>query len=160
MDNKQFVFQEGHRRDYTISEYLEIMAPIFQRQQAIIDRCVAGLTIYAAGLMAQGRESDALELGRFISGMAEFWDSDKSERQTAELERAIAAARASGEAPALTEQNRADICAGLELHANEMRVTDSELEQGADRCESFAEALREEWQEETSPQINMELGGM
>jgi len=104
--------------------------------------------------------------------MAEFWDPDTAERHTAAYEQAVAAARDSGESPALTGQDKADIRAGLTLHARELRVTDSELEELAAECDRFAEALEEQWRTEAAPsrqasppqqgttQINMELGGM
>ncbi len=167
MDNKQFPPQEGHEAGYTIEEFLAIMEPVFWRQQAVVDQCVVGLTVYAAGLAAKGREADVLELGRFVSGMAEFWDPDTSDQHTAAYERAVAVARDSGEAPALTAQGKADILAGLALHARELRVTDSELEELAAECDSFAEALKEQWQAEASQaqqaeppaQNNMEIKG-
>ncbi len=165
MDNKQLPSQEGHKAGYTIEEFLAVMAPVFERQQAIVDQCVAGLIVYAAGLAAKGREADANELGYFVSGMAEFWDPDTADQHTAAYERAVTAARDSGEAPALTEQGKADILAGLALHARELRVTDSELEELAADCDSLAEALKEQWQAEAAQaqqtnQINMEMGGM
>ncbi len=157
MDNKQLPSQEGHKAGYTIEEFLTIMEPVFQRQQTVVDQCVAGLTVYAAGLAAKGREADATELGYFVSGMAEFWDPDTSNQHTAAYERAVSEARSSGEAPALTEQNKADIRAGLALHAEELRVADSELEELAAECDSFAEVLEERWR---ATAFNMEMGGM
>ncbi len=172
MDNKQLPSQEGHKADYTIEEFLAIMEPVFRRQQTVVDQCVAGLTFYAAGLAAEGQEIEVLELGKFILGMAEFWDPDTADQHTAAYERAVAAARDSGEAPALTEQDKVNIRAGLALHAKELRVTDSELEELAAECDGFAQALEGQWQAEAAPsrqasppeqdttQINMELGGM
>ncbi len=65
----------------------------------------------------------------------------------------------------LTEQDKADIRAGLTLYAGEIRAVDPEMEHWAADCDRFAEALEGQWQAETSPsqdmtQINMELGGM
>ncbi len=168
MENKQFPPQEERMKSYTVEEYLAMMEPVFRRQQAVVDQCIAGLTVYAAGLAAKGQEADVTELGRFVSGMAEFWDPDTSNQHTAAYERAVAAARDTGEAPALTAQGRAGILAGLAQHARELRVTDSELEELAAECDSFAEALKEQWQTEASQaqqvgppnQINMEMGGM
>ncbi len=172
MDNKQLPPQEGHEAGYTIEEFLAVMAPVFERQQAIVDQCVAGLTVYAAGLAAKGREADVTELGYFVSGMAEFWDPDTADQHTAAYKQAVTAARDSREAPALTEQDKVNIRAGLALHARELRVTDSELEELAAECDSFAQALEGQWRAEAAPsrqasppqqdtiQINMELGGM
>ncbi len=166
MDNKQLPSQEGHKAGYTIEEFLTIMEPVFQRQQTVVDQCVAGLTVYAAGLAAKGREADVTELGQFVSGMAEFWDPDTADQHTAAYKQAVTAAHDSGEAPALTEQDKVNIRAGLALHARELRVTDSELEELAAECDSFAQALEGQWRAEAAPsrqdtaQINMELGGM
>ncbi len=142
-----------------------MLEPVFRRQQAVVDQCIAGLTVYAAGLVTKGQEADVAELGRFVSGMAGFWVPDTADQHTAAYERAVAAARDTGEAPALTTQGKADILAGLALHARELRVTDSELEELAAECDSLAEALKEQWQAETAQaqqtnQINMEMGGM
>ncbi len=170
MDNKQLPPQEGHEAGYMIEEFLTIMEPVFQRQQAVVDQCVAGLTVYAADLAAKGR--DVTELGRFVSGMAEFWDPDTADQHTAAYEQAVTVARDSGVAPMLTEQDKADIRAGLALYAEEIRTVDPELEYWAAECDSFAEALEEHWRTEAAPsqqasspeqdttQINMELGGM
>ncbi len=172
MDNKQSPPQEGHKKSYTIDEFIELMAPVFQRQQAIVDQCIAGLTVYGAGLAAEGWEADVSDVGQFIARMAEFWDMETAEQHTSAYERAVAAARDSREAPVLTGQHKADIRAGLALQASEIRVTDTELEDWATEYDNFAKALEGQWQAEANPsrqagppqqdaaQINMELGGM
>ncbi len=157
---------------YTIDELLALMEPVYRQQKAAVEKCVAGLTVHAAGLAARGREADISKLGNFISAMAQFWDLETSEQRIAEFEQAVAAARDASEAPALTEQGKADILTGLALYAEEMRTVDPDLEEWAAECDSFAEALEDHWRTEAAPsqqasppqqdttQINMELGGM
>lgn len=131
-----------------------------------MDKCVAGLTLYAAGLAAMGQEAEVQKLDYFISGMANFWDPDVADQQIAAFKRAVAAARYSREAPALSAQGKADILAGLALHAKELRVTDSKLGESADECKSFARALKGQWQADTDSsrqnvtQIILELRGI
>lgn len=163
---------KGYEKHYTINEYLAMMEPVFQRQKIAIEKCIAGLTIHAAGLAAKGRESDISELNRFISDMMEFWDPEAREQHITTFEQTVSAVRDSGEAPVLTEQDKADIRSGLALYAGEIRTADPELEYWAAGCDSFAEALERQWQTEASDsqqadpsqrdtaQIVMEMGGM
>ncbi len=163
---------KGPVKRYTIDEYLAMMEPVFQQQKIAIEKCVAGLTVHAAGLAAKGRESDISELNRFISDMMDFWAPEAREQHITTFEQTVAAARDSGEAPMLTEQDKTDIRAGLALYAGEIRTSDPELEYWAAGCDSFAEALERQWQTEVSDsqqadpsrqnttQIAMEMGGM
>jgi len=172
LDNKQFPPQEGHEAGYTIEEFLAVMEPVFQRQKAAVEKCIAGLTVHAAGLAAKGQEAGVSELNRFISDMVEFWDPETAEQRVTAFEQTVAAARDSGKVPVLTGQDKADIRAGLALYAQELRTVDSELEYWASACEDFAEALEEQWRTEAAPsrqtglspqdadQFNMKFGGM
>ncbi len=150
---------------YTIDELLALMEPVYRQQKAAVEKCVVGLTVHAASLAAKGQEADVNELGRSISAMAQFWDLEASEQHITAFEEVVAVARNTGEALALTEQGKADILTGLALYAKEMRAGDPDLEEWAAECDSFAEALKEQWQAEASQaqqanQINMEMRGM
>jgi len=152
---------------YTIDELLALMEPVYRQKKAAVEKCIAGLTVHAAGLSAEGWDADVCDLRKFVTGMAQFWDLEASEQHIAAFEEAVAAVRNSGEAPVLTGQDKADILTGLALYAEEMRMVDPGLEEWAADCDHLAETLKGQWQAEAaqaqqtnSPQQNMEMEGM
>lgn len=145
MDNKKLPRQEGQAVRCTIDELLTVMEPVFQRQKAIVEKCINGLAIHAANLAVKGQEDDIPSLSSFVTAMAEFWDLETTESRMAAFEKVSLEARTSGQAPVLTEQHKHDILAGLELYAQEMRCNDPEMEEWAVNCENLADSLQHEW---------------
>lgn len=174
MDNreKNEPAQAGNIRHYTIDELLAEIEPQYREYKNTMRQCIAGLTCHAAQLAAQGQEEQLPQLRRLCVDMAEFWgltedDTPKgfqemAERYRNEFDSAVSAARSLGQSLALGEQAKADILAGLELYAQEMRFTDPELEDWAVECDILAETLEEQWQMEaiSKQQTGMNMEGM
>lgn len=149
---------------YTLDEYMRMLEPIYQEYEARIKGCIAGLTQYAAGLAANRQEARLPELRKLITDMAEFWDLEHDESKDADkklgekyggaFDRAVAAARASGQAPILNRETQECVLAGLYIYAKEM-IASGDLEPWVRQCEALAEQLQEEWAAQ-GPQ----MGGM
>lgn len=138
----------------TIPEILTKNAQIFSEQKAAIRRCISGLTIYAAGLVANHQEGDIPMLRQFIAEMAEFWNPDDIEGKNGYLiirekyvgafNQAVATARTSDQASVLSSQVQENILSGLDLYAQEM-ANSGGMEHWVRQCDALAEKLREEW---------------
>lgn len=108
---------------YTIEEFGKVLEPIYQRYEAIIEKCITGLTQYGACLAAAHQDALIPELRRFIITMASFWDLNHDlskdgdlrliEKYGGAFDRAVAEARVSNQAPDLSAEARADILSGL-----------------------------------------------
>lgn len=163
MDNREKMAptQPESGRYYTIDELLALMEPQHRADQETTRRCIAGLTCHAAQLAAQGQEEQLPQLRRLCVEMAEFWgltedDTPKgfqemAERYRSEFDSAVSAARSLEQSLELGERAKADILAGLELYAQEMRCNGPELEQWATECDVLAEMLEEQWQMAVTP---------
>ena len=174
MDNreKNAPVQSGSGKGYTINEFLALIEPQYREYKNTMRRCIAGLTCHAAQLAAQGQEEQLPQLRRLCVEMAEFWGlteddtakgfQEMAERYRNEFDSAVSAARSLGQSLALGEQAKADILAGLELYAQEMRCNGPELEQWATECDVLAETLEAQWQTDTAPQqqIGFKMEGM
>ena len=134
-----------------------MLEPVYRDYEARIQRCVSGLTQYAAGLAATGEEARLPELRQLIVEMAGFWNLEHYESKDAfqnqrakdgdAFDRAVAEAKVSGRTPALSREVQEDVFSGLELYAKEM--TDSGgMERWVLQCETLAEQLQEEWTEQ------------
>ena len=155
---------DNREKGYTIDELLAEMEPQYRVYRNTIRDCISGLTGHAARLAAEGEEGQLPTLRRMIGDMSDFWGlaedttpkacQETREQYESAFDQAVSAARDSGSAPELSEQARADILAGLELHAPEMSAT-GDMEKWIDECDSLAAQLRTEWGMET-PQT----GGM
>ncbi len=171
MDDNEFyeMLQTAGERCYNISELLDYIEPKYQRYENAIRWCVAGMADYAAQLAAQGQEARLPQLRRLRIEMAEFWGlteditrkgyEEMIEGHNKAFDHAVSEARASGCAPPLTEQTKKNILDGLEVHARELRHTDTELEDSAVECDILAEALKERWQIIAAPP-EQTMGGM
>lgn len=164
MDSRDL--QLRHTKSHTLEEYRRLMEPLYQAYEETIRRGIAGLTTYAAGLAAAHQEGKIPELRQLVTFMAEFWldesmeqDSNLAirEKYVGPFDLAVSQARASGTAPALSDQAKQDIVAGLKRHAQEM--TDSGgLERVVAQCGALSERLQAEWRGEL-PRQEM-TGGM
>jgi len=78
LDNKQFQHQEGRKAGYTIEEYLRIMEPVFRRQQAVVDQCIAGLTLHTGELRVTDSELEdwASECESLAETLEEQWQTE------------------------------------------------------------------------------------
>lgn len=152
---------------YTLEELGKVLEPIYREYEVRIQDCISGLTQYAAGQAARGREAQLPELRKLITNMAEFWNLDHDESKYGYLklrekyggafDRAVAAARSSGQAPSLSREAQGNILSGLDLYAKEM--TDSGgLEPWVKQCGALAEQFQEEWTEAEPQMGGMTLG--
>ncbi len=144
MDNKQFPCREEQKTSYAIDEYLAMMEPVFQREKIVIEKCIAGLTVYAAGLAANRQEDKIPWLYKFVDDMTGFWGLDPSEQYLTAFQQAVSEARDSGQAAVLNEQR--EILAGLEQYTDEMRANDESHQPWFVECVDFMNELREQWQ--------------
>ena len=151
-------------KGYTIDELLSMMEPQYQAYQNTIRECIAGLTGHAAQLAAQGREEQLPMFRRIIVEMAAFWGLAEQDTpgafqdMTDTFDRTVSAAKDSGRAPELSEQNKADILTGLSLYAQEMENS-GDMEQWIAECDTLAAQLRTKWEME-APQENTPQHGM
>ena len=155
---------DNREKSYTVDELLAKMEPQYRVYRKTIRDCIAGLTGHAARLAARGEEGQLPTLRGMIGDMSDFWGlaedtAAKAYQETREqyesaFDQAVSAARASGSAPELSERARADILAGLELHAQEMSAV-GDMEEWIAKSDSLANQLRTEWGMETS-----RMGGM
>jgi len=167
--NEPFRIQPGDGKSYTLSEYLALIEPQYREHEAAIQKCITGLTEYAAQLAAQHQEEQIPQLRRLCIEMAEFWglagdDTPKGYQEIAEqygsaFDQAVTAAIESGHVPEMNELVRQNVLDGLELYAQEMRANDPELEQWAVECDILAEELQVEWQTDGMAE-KMKNGGM
>lgn len=162
-DRANFMIQHDGAR-YTLDEYMRMLEPIYQEYEARIKGCIPGLTQYAAALAANRQEARLPEFRKLITDMVEFWDLEHDEGKDADrklrekygeaFDRAVAAARASGQAPVLSRETQECVLAGLHIYAKEMTAS-GDLEPWVRQCEALAEQLQEEWAAQ-GPQ----MGGM
>lgn len=173
--NEPFHIQPGDGKSYTLNEYLSLTEPQYRENKAAIQKCITGLTGYAAQLAAQHQEEQLPQLRRLCVEMAEFWgltddDTPKGYQKMAEqyggaFDRAASAARESGQAPEMSDQTKKEVLDGLELYAQEM-TANGDLEPWVIECDLLAEQLQVEWQAEaapqqdSAPQIDMKMQGM
>jgi len=71
VDNKQSPPQEGNVKRCTIDELLAPMEPVYRQQKAAAEKCVAGLTVYAAGC------------GRLAETLKGQWQAEAAQAQQA-----------------------------------------------------------------------------
>lgn len=151
-------FRSGPGRSYNLTELGELIGPTYRIYEEQIRRCVSGLTKYAALCTAESRQDIYVpRLRELILEMASFWGLDGGldkgvparleQRYGVTFDRAVAAARQSGAAPALTDQEKADILNGLEVHAQDMANT-GDMEKWVAECRTMMVNMRDEWQME------------
>lgn len=148
--NGQTAPRHDEIKSCTIDEFIARMEPAYRKQQAVIEKCLAGLTVYAAGLAANGQMDDRLR--DHVDAMPLFWGLEQPEQYLTAFDQAVSEAQSSGAAPELSEPGKADILAGLTLYAQELRLVD--MEPWAQACDSLAAEIWEQWQ------AGPELGGM
>lgn len=155
---------------YPLDELQRILEPVYQEYETLVKSCISGLTQYAAGLAARRQEGQLPQLPqlpqlrKLITDMAEFWNLEHDESKDAYLknrekyggafDRAVAEARVSGQAPALSSEAQDGILSGLRIYAKEM-ADSGDMEPWVRQCEALAEQLQEEWAAQ-GPQ----MGGM
>ena len=157
MDNREQTapVQGKSAKGYTIDELLTQIEAQYQMYKNTMRQCIAGLTEHAAQLTAQGQEEKLPRLRRLCIEMAEFWvlteDNtpkgchEMAEQYGRDFDQAVSAARDSGCAPDMDEQTKENILSGLELHAQEMRANDEDLENWAVECDILAGSLKKQW---------------
>lgn len=156
MDNRETAapVQSGEDRAHPTDGFPGRIESQYGEYKRTIRRCIAGLTSHAARLAAQGREEQLPTLRRIAAEMAGFWglagdDVPREEQDTAEpysgdFDRAVSAAKRSGCAPAMSEQSRRDVFAGLELYVQEMAECGG-MEPWITECGVLVVRLRAEW---------------
>ena len=169
MDQSDFMIasSQPEQKMYTLTEALELMEPIYAKHEATIKKCIFGLAEYAAELASTGQTASIPVLRQYTLAMAEFWglDDDPSmdayHRRMQEyggaFDQAVARGKASPHYPALSEQAKADISAGLQLYAKEMAESGG-LEQYVEQCRQLEADLKTQWAGQ-HPQ-GMTMGGM
>ena len=109
-----------------------------------IQKCFDGVSLYAAQRAAAGDSTS--EIREFALDMVSFWglDNENPDKYEAEFDRAVTEAAASGRAPEITEQVKADVEAGFQNYLVELECVG-----GRDiiyrRCEAFTEKVRAAW---------------
>ena len=162
--------QDG-KETYSLSEFGELIEPVYRVYREQIRRCISGLTGYAAQCAAAQRGEQIPKLREHIVMMGGFWGVEKdaavdpyetSERNYGRrFDAAIAEARQNGFAPPLTEQAMRDVLTGLEVHIQEMDNSGG-LEHLIAEYDLIAQQLRAEWKIEppASPQTVLTMEGM
>lgn len=155
---------------YTLDELQKQLEPQDREDQSTIRQCIAGLTGYAARKAAAYQEEQLPTLRRIILEIASFYGLEDNmapdveerleQRYGTAFDRAVTEAFCRG-VPELTERERQDVLAGLEMYGQEMRYS-GDMEQWAAECDGLANQLRREWQMDGPllPQNNMRMGGM
>lgn len=152
---------------YTLPRALELLKPIYAKYEITIKKCISGLTDYAAGLASAGQTAPIPGLRKYILDMANFWglNDDFSKEGYHRLvqeyggafDQAVARGEVSPNYPALSEQAKADIIAGLKLYAKEMAES-GDMEKFVEKCRKLEADLKTQWAEQ-APQ-GMTMGGM
>lgn len=148
------LMKAGGKKEYSLSEFGDLIAPVYQVYEEQIRRCVSGLTSYAAQCAAAHREEQLPKLRQYAVMMAGFWgvedDPSVNPYETAEqtvgrsFDAAIAEAQQTGAAPPLTEQAMRDVLTGLEVHMQEMDNSGG-LEHLIAEYDQMSQQLRAEW---------------
>lgn len=107
------LMKAGGKKEYSLSEFGDLIAPVYQVYEEQIRRCVSGLTSYAAQCAAAHRDEQLPKLRQQIVMMGGFWgtvedtsvDTYDVTEQTfgRSFDAAVAEARRTGAAPPLTE---------------------------------------------------------
>ena len=107
------LMKAGGKKEYSLSEFGDLIAPVYQVYEEQIRRCVSGLTSYAAQCAAAHRDEQLPKLRQQIVMMGGFWgmeeDTSVDTYDVAEqtfgrsFDAAVAEARRTGAAPPLTE---------------------------------------------------------
>ena len=148
------LMEQGGKKEYNLTEFGDLIAPVYQVYAEQIRRCISGLTSYGAQCAAAHRGEQLPKLRRFIVMMSGFWgtenDPSVNPYEVAEqiagrsFDAAIAEAQRTGSAPPLTEQAMRDVLTGLEVHVQEMDNSGG-LEHLIAECDQVAQQLRAEW---------------
>lgn len=169
MDKSDFMISPSQlgNKMYTLDEALAMMEPIYAEYKITVKKCISGLTDYAAGLASTGQTAPIPGLRQYILEMASFWglNDDVSKEGYDRLmqeyggafDQAVARGKASPHYPALSEQAKADIVAGLQLYAKEMAESGG-LEKYVEECHTLEAELKTQWAEQ--PTQGMTMGGM
>lgn len=117
--------QDG-KGTYSLSEFGELIEPVYRVYREQIRRCISGLTGYAAQCAAARREGQLPALRRHIVMMGGFWGTEEDpsadtykiseQKYGRQFDTAIAEAQQTGAAPPLTEHAMRDVLTGLEVH--------------------------------------------
>lgn len=148
------LMKQGGKDKYTLSEFGELIDPVYRVYGEQIRRCISGLTGYAAQCAAARQEEQLPKLREHIVRMGGFWGTAEdtsvdpyeiSERNYGrQFDAAIAEARRTGAAPPLTEQAMRDVLTGLEVHMQEMDNS-GDLDDLIAECDLMVQRLRAEW---------------
>lgn len=111
-----------------------------------VQKCIQGLTIYAANAATNGQEDRITWLRAFIEDMAGFWGLEAPDRYLDAFEQAVSESRSLGRAAVLSDQRKLDILQGLQQYIDEMRVNDEEQKPWFIECVSFMQELIDQWQ--------------
>lgn len=131
--------------------YYKKMEKMTQLRQAVIRKCLQGLTAYAARLAAEGQTDPRLR--ELVSELPEFWGIEADMNYLSAFDKAVSEAGHSGQAPALEGPAQEAVLAGLNLYAAELREASRELEPWARGCEVLAGELRKRWQSAASSRL-------
>lgn len=143
--------QNAAERGYEPEPYAEE----YDKQVRAVRASLNAMTAYAGVLAARGEETAVLELRELALDMRAFWQDafytvyekagTQMERQYAEkFDRAVTAARGSGQPPAFNTEKAHAILRGLSVHAEEEAVGNGNL-YSVWRCSRAAKRLWDEY---------------
>jgi hypothetical protein len=114
---------------YTLDELLERMEPQAQRDKALMERCVDGLGLYAAGKAADNRFASEIEdMRKLVGNLIGYWgldDNEKTDGKTSEdflgaFDSRIYEAKTGGKITGDVYQSGLNVINGLYRYGEEM----------------------------------------
>ena len=148
------LMKQGGKKAYNLSELEELTGPVYRVYTEQINRCISGLTAYAAQCAAAHHEEQLPKLREHIVMMGGFWGTEEDvsvdpyeaseQKYGRSFDAAIAEARQTGSASPLTEQAMSDVLTGLEVHMQEMENSGG-LESLVAECDLLSQQLWAEW---------------
>ena len=147
---------DSEKQGLTCEEWLEKYGPVWKEMEAKIRPCIAGLTVYAANLAAEGRTNDVAMLRNRVDAMSAFWFGG-DENHTEIFDKTISETMKGFVFDPITDAAKAVVLEGLEINNQQMA---RDLDDGATVAEfdELAEWLGSQWSPET--QITQGFGGM
>ena len=147
---------DNEKRGLTCEEWLEKYGPVWKEMEAKIRPCIAGLTIYAANLVAEGRTDDVAMLRRRVDVMSAFWFGG-DENHIGLFDMTIAEAMKGFVFDPITDAGKAVVLEGLEIN-NQQMARDLDDGETIAEFEELSEWLGSQWSPEA--QIKHDFGGM
>ena len=140
----------------TCEEWLEKYGPVWKEMEAKIRPCIAGLTVYAANLAAEGRADDVAMLRNRVDTMSAFWFGG-DENHTEILDMTISEAMKGFAFQPITDSAKAAVLEGLEIN-NQQMARDLDEDATIAEFDELSEWLGSQWSPEA--QVKQEFGGM